>query len=92
MLILFCRKVSARQKVCLVQLLNSNIFGILHEALVAHVQAVLPDETIVVGASVASARALAVLYGPGVPYIFETHLDAKLEGHQLPSNSLKFKQ
>jgi hypothetical protein len=36
---------------------------------------ILPDEAVAVRAGAASARALAVLSRPGVPDVFETHLE-----------------
>ena len=47
---------SVRQKVRSVQLLESDVLGVLPEALAAHVQAVLPDETVAVGASAAEKK------------------------------------
>ena len=57
----------------LIQLLETNILGILPEALTAHVQVVLADQSMSVGAGTALARALAIFPGTGVPHSFETH-------------------
>ena len=57
----------------LIQLLETNILGILPEALTAHVQVVLADQSMSVRAGTALARALAVFPGTGVPHSFETH-------------------
>ena len=65
-----------RQTYCLelIQLLETNILGILPEALSAHVQVVLADQSMSVRAGTALARALAVFPGTGVPHSFETHV------------------
>ena len=57
----------------LIQFLETNILGILPEALTAHVQVVLADQSMSVGAGTALARALAIFPGTGVPHSFETH-------------------
>ena len=57
----------------LIQLLESNILGILPEALTAHIQVVLADQSMSVRAGTALAGALAVFPGPGVPHSFKTH-------------------
>ena len=62
-----------RYTVELIQLLESNILGILPEALTAHIQVVLADQSMSVRAGTALAWALAVFPGPGVPHSFKTH-------------------
>ena len=71
---------SMRHIVELIQLLESNILGILPEALTAHVQVVLADQSMSVRAGTALARALAVFPGTGVPHSFETHVFFLLYG------------
>ena len=66
--------ISIRHIVELIQLLESNILGILPEALTAHIQVVLADQSMSVGAGTALARALAVFSGTGIPHSFETHV------------------
>ena len=61
----------------LVQLLETDVLGVLPEALMAHVQAVLSDQTMSVGAGTTSAGALSIFARPGVVDIFETHVDAE---------------
>ncbi len=58
-----------------VQLLEADVLAVLPEALAAHVEAVLPDQTVTVGARAASARALSVFARPGVPDVVETHFE-----------------
>uniref|UniRef100_A0A0K8R5E4 Putative ribosomal protein s29 n=1 Tax=Ixodes ricinus TaxID=34613 RepID=A0A0K8R5E4_IXORI len=55
---------------CSVQLLESNVGGVLPEASAADVQPVLPDEAVVVGAYTAVARARTMLPGVRIPDIF----------------------
>ena len=76
----FC--LTRRQTYCLqlIQLLETNILGILPEALTAHVQVVLADQSMSVRAGTALARALAVFPGTGVPHSFETHVFFLLYG------------
>ena len=62
-----------RHIVKLIQLLESNILGILPEALTAHIQVVLADQSMSVRTGTALAWALAVFSGPGVPHSFKTH-------------------
>merc|ERR1719237_610614 len=57
----------------LVQLLETDVLGVLVEALPAKVQVVLPDETMAVAASLALARTSSDLAGPGVPNVVVTH-------------------
>ena len=59
----------------LIQLLEINVLGVLPEALTAHVQTVLADQIMSVGADVTSERALAVFAGPGVMHILEPHAE-----------------
>ena len=59
----------------LVQLLETDVLGVLPEALTAHVQTVLADQIMSVGADVTSERALAVFAGPGVMHILEPHAE-----------------
>jgi hypothetical protein len=74
--ILFRGAKECRKRSRSVQLLEADVLGVLPEALPAHLQAVLPDEAVAVGAGAASPRALVVLSGPGVPGdVFETHFD-----------------
>jgi len=56
-----------------VHLLEPDVLGVLMEALTAHVEAVLTDETVTVAARSARARALAVLLGVRIPNVAETH-------------------
>ena len=61
----------------LVQLLETDVLGVLPEALKAHVQAVLPDLTVSVGAGATSVGALSIIARPEVVDFFETHDDAE---------------
>ena len=54
---------------------ETNIGGLLTEALTADVHAVLADQTGAVGADTAFAGALAVLAGPAVPNALVSHLE-----------------
>jgi len=47
------------------------------EALTAHVETVLADQTVPVAARSARARALSVLLGVSIPNVAETHLYVK---------------
>ncbi len=60
-----------------VQLLEANVLAELPEALAAHVKAVLLNQTVMVGACTASARALSIFARPGVPDVTETHFEEK---------------
>ena len=61
----------------LVQLLETDVLGVLPEALMAHVQAVLADQTVFVGAGATSVGALSIFARPGVVDISKTHVDAE---------------
>ena len=63
----------------LVQLLETDVLGVIPEALTAHIQTILADQTLSVGAGMTSAEALAIFVRPGVGDIFETHVDAELK-------------
>ena len=65
---------SIRHIVELIQLLESNILGILPEALTAHIQVVLADQSMSVRTGTALTWALSVFPGPGVPHSFKTHV------------------
>jgi hypothetical protein len=54
-------------------LVEADILGLLTEALTAQVEVVLSDETSLVLADAAAARALAVVSGAGVPDAFVRH-------------------
>ena len=56
-------------------LLESDLDGILLEALSAHIQAVFPDNTVVVGAHPAFPAARTVLAGVRVPDVVVTHIE-----------------
>jgi len=58
----------------LIELLETDVLGVLPEALPAEVQVVLSDEAVAVGAGAAAPGALPVLPGPGVPDVFVTHI------------------
>jgi hypothetical protein len=60
-----------------VQFLEADVLAVLPEALAAHVEAVLLDQTVTIGARAASARALSVFARPGVTDVVETHFDEK---------------
>jgi hypothetical protein len=55
----------------------SLLLAALPKALAAHVEAVLSDQTVTVGALTASARALSVFARPRVPDVVETHFEEK---------------
>jgi hypothetical protein len=57
----------------LVHLLKSDVLGVLMEALTAHVETVLADQTVTIATSSARARALAKLLGVSIPNVTETH-------------------
>ena len=75
----------------LVQLLETDILGVLPEALMAHAKAVLSDPTVSVGAGATSAGALSIFARPGVVDIFETHVDAEQKKFEPASSDLKTK-
>lgn len=58
---------------------ETNVGSLLAEALTADVEAVLADQTSLVGADTASARALAVSAGAGVPDRLVRHLERLME-------------
>ena len=62
----------------LVELFEADIVGVLPEALTTHVQMVLPDETVSVGASAATPRALSVLAEARKPDIVVTHCQSEM--------------
>jgi len=57
----------------LVQLLETDVAGVLPEALTAHVQVVLPDETVLVTARAAVPGPLSVLAGAREPDVVVNH-------------------
>merc|ERR1711974_249531 len=59
----------------LVQLLESDVLGVLPEELTAHVDVVFPDKTVSVGAGTALPGSGSVFPWARVPDVFETHLD-----------------
>lgn len=52
---------------------EANILGILTEALTAHVEAVLPDEAMLVAAYTALAPAFGVVLGVRAPHLCKAH-------------------
>ena len=58
----------------LVQLLETNVSGVLTEALPAHVQVVFPDHSVAVAAGAALPGALSVLPWATEPNVIVTHL------------------
>lgn len=59
----------------LVELLEADVLGVLAEAATAHVEAVLADETVVVGADAAGARAGPELARTRPPDVLVTHVE-----------------
>ena len=59
----------------LAELGETNVRGVLPEALTAHVEPVLPDQTTLVRAHPALARSLSVVLRVGVPNSVVTHFD-----------------
>ena len=63
----------------LIQLLESDVLGVLPVALPAHVEAVLSDESVAIGAGPASSGSLSVLSGSWVPDVVKAHLVGVVE-------------
>lgn len=57
----------------LVEFLETDVVGVLPEALPAHIQVVFPDETMSVAAGSAVPGALTVLPGAGEPNVVVAH-------------------
>merc|ERR1719373_690163 len=63
----------------LAKLLESDVIGVLSEALATHVQVILPDETMFVAAGSAAAGSLSELPWTTEPDILMTHADQILK-------------
>lgn len=80
------RRSNLRERWQLAELGEANVRGVLPEALTAHVEPVLPDQTSLVRAHPALTGSLSVVLRVGVPNSVVTHLDCLIS--ILPQGSL----